>query len=211
MRASNAIVRNHMAHIDLAPIHSHHHAVQFYGDDAELVGTVGLFLSEGLVAGQPAVVIATEPHREAIISALESRFIDVNQARRLGDLVLLDAEETLAAFMMKGAPIGPLFKKAVGDLIEQTLRGRARTPVRAYGEMVDVLWKQGKKDAAIRVEVLWNELAGTHAFSLLCGYSIGSFYKQTRQFENICKLHTHVHDHAQKIVPFEPKQAAKTA
>src|SRR5688572_32569315 len=76
-------------------IHAHHHAVQFYGDERELFKTIGTFLSEGLVAGQPAVVIATPPHSAAIQDALGAHLIDVARARHLGDLVMLDAEETL--------------------------------------------------------------------------------------------------------------------
>ncbi len=34
--------------------------------------------------------------------------------------------------------------------------------VRAYGEMVDLLWKDGNVDGAVQLEALWNEL-GTHA------------------------------------------------
>lgn len=190
-------------------IHPHHHAVQFYGDDAELLKTVGMFLSEGLVSGHPALVIATPPHRIAIEKALESHLIDVAAAKRLGDLVMLDAEETLATFMVDQAPVGSLFRRTIGDVIDQTLRGRERTPIRAYGEMVDVLWKQGKTEVAVRLEVLWNNLAETHIFSLLCGYSIGNFYKQTERYQQVCDLHTHVHDHEEKVVPFTP--AVKTA
>jgi hypothetical protein len=182
------------------PSRIHHHAVQFYGTDDELLKTVGTFLCEGLVAGHPAVVIGTGLHRRAIEAALKSRLIDVERGRRLGDLVLLDAEETLNTFMVGGIPSAALFNKVIGDVIAQTLRGRERTPIRAYGEMVDMLWKQGKIDAAVRLEVLWNELASTQAFSLLCGYAIGNFYKQTQHYEDVCKLHTHVHPSEQKKV-----------
>jgi len=173
-------------------IHQHHHAVQFYGDEAELFKTIGTFLSEGLVSGQPAIVIATPAHGVAIQEALSSHLIDVTRARHLGDLVMLDAEETLGTFMHNGVPDKILFQRHVGDLMEQTLRGRARTPVRAYGEMVDVLWRRGESDAAIRLEVLWNDLAAMHTFSLLCGYAIGNFYKETSKLEEVCDQHTHV-------------------
>jgi len=182
-----------MATHDPARVHSH--AVQFYGDDAELFETVGTFLSEGLVAGQPAIVIATPGHRIAIELALAKHFIDVGAARRLGDLVMLDAEEMLGAFMVDNAPVGSLFRRSIGDVIGQTLRGRERTRVRAYGEMVDVLWKQGKTEAAVRLEVLWNNLADSYAFSLLCGYSIGNFYKHNDKYQEICDLHSYVHPH----------------
>jgi hypothetical protein len=172
--------------------HHHQHGVQFYGDDAELLDTIAGFLGEGLVAGQPLVVIATPEHRAGILAALASRFIDVEGARRIGDLVLLDAEETLATFMVNGMPDPALFRRSVGTVLLDAVRGRERTPVRAYGEMVDVLWKQGRTDSAVRLEVLWNDLADTHAFSLLCGYAIGNFYKQTAGYDEICRLHTHV-------------------
>jgi len=166
--------------------------VQFYGDETELYKTIGTFLSEGLVSGQPAIVIATPAHSVAIQDALSSHLIDVVRARHLGDLVMLDAEETLGTFMHNAVPDKILFQRHVGDLIEQTLRGRARTPVRAYGEMVDVLWRRGESDAAIRLEVLWNDLAATHSFSLLCGYAIGNFYEETSKLEDVCHQHTQV-------------------
>ena len=190
--------------------HAHHHAVQFYGNDAELLKTVGTFLSEGLTAGQPAIVIATADHRTSIEQELQSHLVDVDGARRLGDLVMLDADQVLSTFMIDQAPVGSLFRRSVGAIIEQTRRGRERTPVRAYGEMVDVLWKQGRAEAAIRLEVLWNNLAETHTFSLLCGYSIGNFYKQTDKYHEVRELHTHVHPHTDSILPFTPKTAAET-
>lgn len=180
------------------------HAVQFYTDDAELLKTVGKFLSDGLRAGQPAIVIVTPEHRAGVEHELEAQAIDVAAAKRLGDLVMLDAEETLATFMVDQAPVGALFRRTIGDVIDQTLRGRERTTVRAYGEMVNVLWQQGRTDAAIRLEVLWNNLAETHAFSLLCSYAVGNFFKQTDGYQAVCDLHTHVHGPApeEKVRPF---------
>jgi len=173
-------------------LHHHHHTVQFYGDETELFKTIGLFLSEGLVAGLPAIVIATPDHNVAIQDALSAHLIDVARARHLGDLVILDAEDTLGTFMHNGIPDTILFQRHVGALMEQTVRGRGQTPLRAYGEMVDVLWRRGQADAAIRLEVLWNDLATMFSFSLLCGYAIGSFYKETSRIEEVCDEHTHV-------------------
>ena len=76
-------------------------------------------------------------------------------------------------------------------LLEKAARGRPHCTVRAYGEMVDVLWKDGATAAAIRLEMLWNELAGRHSLSLLCGYAMGNFYKEAA-VEDICSHHTHV-------------------
>lgn len=193
------------------PVHVHQHAVQFYGNDDALFTTVAGFLSEGLVAGQPAVVIATESHTASILDHLTARFIDVERAKHIGDLIILDADDTLATFMRDDAPDPSSFKRHVGDVIGQALGGRVRTPVRAYGEMVDVLWKQEKPEAAIKLEILWNELATTHAFSLLCGYSMGNFYKQTQQYEAVCAQHTHVIRMDDNVIPFERRRVARTA
>ena len=185
---------------ELSP--QHHHAVQFYGCDDVLLQTVAGFLAGGLSAGQPAVVIATASHRAAILEELRHRLIDVTAARRIGDLVLLDANEVLATFMRDDLPDAGAFRYAVGGVLRQAIGGRTTATPRAYGEMVDVLWKRGNEEAAISLEVLWNELAATHRFELLCGYSIGNFYKQASSFERICEQHTHVMTEGHAM-PFE--------
>lgn len=175
------------------PIYDHHHAVQFYGDDESLFTTVAGFLSQGFVDGHPAIIIATEDHRVAILDHLRGRLIDVDKAQEMGLLIVLDAQQTLKLFMVHGSPDQERFEASVGKLIAEVLDGRQdRILIRAYGEMVDVLWKEGKPEAAIRLEMLWNKLAQQHGFALLCGYSIGNFYKETKGFEAICREHTHV-------------------
>lgn len=190
---------------------SHHHAVKFYGSDQSLFATVASFLSEGLVADAPAILIATDGHRAGILEHLESARVDVARARRNGDLVVLDADETLGLLLLDQTPQQELFEQHVGRLIEQALRGRTRTVVRAYGEMVDVLWRQGHADAAIALELLWNKLAMTYRFSLLCGYSMGPFYKQASQYQDVCRQHTHVLGPDTNVVPFPQKRPARSA
>jgi hypothetical protein len=92
--------------------------------------------------------------------------------------------------MVEGWPDDELFAKAVNPVLKKATGGRPNRIVRAYGEMVDVLWQAGQMDAAIRLEILWNELARNHSFSLLCGYSMGNFYKDAA-VEEICRHHTH--------------------
>jgi MEDS: MEthanogen/methylotroph, DcmR Sensory domain len=176
-----------------APVHDHHHAVQFYGDDRHLFTTVAGFLGQGFVDAHPAIVIATPDHATAILECLQGRMIDVERAQSVGDLVVLDADETLALFMEGDHPSAARFEESVGELIREILSQRSdRTLIRAYGEMVDVLWKQGRPEAAVRLEMLWNKLANQHGFALLCGYSMGNFFEETALFEEVCRQHTHV-------------------
>ena len=120
---------------------------------------------------------------------------------------MLDAVEMLGQFMIGDQPDPELFEKSVGVVIRQALAGRGRTVARAYGEMVDVLWKEGRSEAALALEILWNRSVVRHGFALLCGYSMGNFYKQPKQLELVRDHHTHVLG-ADKVVPFHPKRGA---
>ena len=180
----------------------HKHAVQFYADDHSLFTTVATFLGEGLAAGQPAIIIATPAHRASIVEYLCDRLIDCDRAIKNGALVILDAEATLDQFMVGGHPDQDLFEQHVGLGIAKMLEGRGTPVVRAYGEMVDVLWKAGEREAAIQLETHWNKLAHKYNFALLCGYAMGNFYKQSQQFEEVCAQHTHASLPDGKIIAF---------
>jgi hypothetical protein len=169
----------------------HFHAVRFYENKASLCRTVADFLGDGLALAQPGLVIATPAHREAVLEELRSRHIDTEGLQSAGELLVLDAREVLATFMVDGMPDAALFLRHVSAPIERLCRGRRECTIRAYGEMVDVLWQDGMTAAAIRLEMLWNQLAMTHDFSLLCGYAMGSFYKDAGMRE-ICSHHSQV-------------------
>jgi MEDS: MEthanogen/methylotroph, DcmR Sensory domain len=167
------------------------HTVRFYEDDTSLCRLVAEFIGDGLAARQPAVIIATPDHRERIAQALRPLSFDADQLCNDGDLLLLDADQTLSTFMKDGFPDATAFRGSIGSALDRVIARRSPATVRAYGEMVDSLWKAGATDAAIRLEVLWNELANARTFSLLCGYSMGNFYKHGA-YEEICRHHTHV-------------------
>jgi hypothetical protein len=175
----------------VAPTPGHFHAVRFYENKASLCRTVADFLAEGFRAQQPGLVIATPAHTTAVLDELSARDFDVSRLQAVGDLLLLDARDTLATFMADGMPDSAAFKTIVPAIIERLCGERSDRTVRAYGEMVDVLWKDGRTAAAIRLEVLWNQLAMTHAFSLVCGYAMGHFYKDAGM-RDICAQHSHV-------------------
>ena len=134
--------------------------MQFYEDESFLFEVVADFLEAGVQAREPAIVIATESHRAGFWRALEARDVDVERESAGGHLTLLDAGATLSLFMRDGMPDRTLFRGAIAPVIEAGKRSGER--VRAYGEMVDVLWRAGNSQAALRLEQLWNELAETH-------------------------------------------------
>jgi superfamily I DNA/RNA helicase len=156
----------------------HFHGVQFYNDPDALCRIVANFVGEGLEQGALAVIIATHEHVARVESCLRSRGIDADELRRQGNFATLDARDILRRFMTDGMPDASTFKRVVGSALADIRRGRGHCTIRAYGEMVDLLWKDGLEAAAIRLETLWNQLASTDDFELLCGYSMGNFYKQ---------------------------------
>ena len=167
----------------------HFHAVRFYEDDMSLCRIVSDFIAKGVAAGQPGLVIATATHNECILDNLRASGVDVATLQRNNGLLMLDARAMLNLFMEDGLPSPERFHNAVTAALQSVAAGRKHT-IRAYGEMVDLLWKDGHSAASIKVEMLWNKLAGTHDFSLLCGYAMGSFYKDVT-IDDICRHHTH--------------------
>lgn len=172
------------------PSPGHFHAVKFYQDDTALAGIVAAFLAEGFYRGDPGIVIATPDHADAIERCLSERGVDVPALLRDGDLTVFDARDALASFMADDLPNASAFRYSIGTMFKQICEKRPPCTLRAYGEMVDLLWKGGLEAAAIRVETLWNELANTHDFKLLCGYCMGNFYKGAAM-EDIKAQHSH--------------------
>ena len=164
------------------------HLVEFYEDEEKLAQSVARFLGEGLRNGDALVLIATEPHRQAFARALGMLGFDAGQACDAGRLTLLDARETLAAFMRGDEPDRELFEDAIGPVFAN-LAARAPGGVRAYGEMVDVLWQDGRRSAALRLEELWNEFQERHPFRLLCAYAMGNFYREPADLARVSAAH----------------------
>jgi signal transduction histidine kinase len=171
----------------------HSHAVQFYEEPEFLFDTVGHFLGAGLDVGDRLIVIASAAHRAGFLRRVgEGR---AEQAMRSGQLTLVDARETLAKFMIDDMPDPDLFREVLERLmIKATADSPERTRVRAFGEMVDLLWREGNAKAAIRLEEFWNEASERHEFSLLCAYVMGNFYTEgdSAQFLEVCRNHSHV-------------------
>jgi len=170
------------------------HSVQLYEGSEFLVRTVGDFLLEGIRVGQPALVIATPEHQAGIVKQLRASLIDVDMLVQDGLLVMLDAADTLGRFMTDGSPDASRFEDTVGSILRQLTRDHTYVIVRAYGEMVDVLWKQGNISAAIALEDLWNDIARRHRFDLLCAYAMSNFARESASegFAAVCGQHRHV-------------------
>lgn len=170
------------------------HAVQFYERDEFLLEAVSRFVAAGISDGDCSIVIATKAHRTDIEARLVRRGLDLNAARRRGSYVALDAADTLTKFMVGAAPDPAKFQQVVGALIDRSIQGPPLRRVRAFGEMVALLWADGNSAGAIEVEHLWNDLAARQPFSLLCGYPMRAFAgaEHDAAFAAVSAAHAHV-------------------
>jgi hypothetical protein len=135
-------------------------------------------------------VIATPTHGAAIHDQLTA--IDVNLRKRIAqsELLMLDAQEVMNSFIVGGLPDSERFHDTMRPIMDR-VAGRRHPPVRVYGEMVDVLCRNGQEAAAVSLEMLGNQLVAPGKCSLICGYSS----KQVGRgdgFEAICHQHSHV-------------------
>ncbi|HXI60503.1 MAG TPA: ATP-binding protein [Polyangia bacterium] len=168
------------------------HVVQFYEHDDFLIEKVTQYLLPGLRAKEPVIVVATDAHRQAVARALKDSGVDPDGLSASGFLVSLDADETLERLMVDGRPSRPAFQKSVGAVLKAAIARSATGHVRAYGEMVDRLWRAGNAQAAIELEEIWNATAARHSFSLLCGYGMDNFQHEhdAGGFDNVCRAHS---------------------
>jgi signal transduction histidine kinase len=171
------------------------HAVQFYEDHAFLVEVGAKLVAEGLAAGDWVLVFATNAHWTAFSQRLQADGWDVDRPSANGQLTVVDAGDALSQFMENGMPDRERFLELVGRLFEARGSQYERAPVRAYGEMVDVLLRQGNARAALRLEELWNEVGAMRPMALLCAYGMGNFDSaaDTARFLAVCNEHGHVH------------------
>jgi hypothetical protein len=149
------------------------HLVQFYADHNRLLDTLEGFISAGLCSGEAVVVIATPPHLHALEARLQGRGIDLVTARNENRYLPFGARDAMDRFMADAWPDAGRF----AAFLDETL-ARARGPgrkVRAFGEMVAVLWAAGQREAALQLERLWCDACGRGRLSLLCAYPTSGF------------------------------------
>ena len=172
----------------------HEHLVQFYETEEFLVRSVSTFFAAALRSGEAGILVATPAHRAAIEEALASGgSCDLLAACARGQYVALDAADTLATFMVDGQPDPQRFAASVGDVIRRA--GTDRPGVRAFGEMVALLWRQGNRCGALRLEELWNDLQRDLHFTLFCAYPMNGFANDDGHpvgVTGVCALHSRV-------------------
>lgn len=144
------------------------HVVQIYNSERSYLECLEDFVTAGLRSDEAVIVIAKRQNIETLSKRLAHAAVDPEATCAAGELIVMDAEQTLRRFMVNGWPVKKQFTAVMTELLERaTANGRK---VRAFGEMVAMLWDRRQYEATVRLEYLWDEFCARVSLPLLCAY-----------------------------------------
>jgi hypothetical protein len=165
------------------------HVVQIYENDQAFLQLLEGFVSVGLKNLECVIIIATASHKDGLVSRLHNQGFDVNRLTDDDQLILLDAEEVLNKFMINDWPDEELFTETISQVILKA--NNRQRQIRAFGEMVALLWSKGLSGATVRLESLWNRFCASQKFCLFCAYPKSGFTQNSvSSIESICNCHS---------------------
>jgi MEDS: MEthanogen/methylotroph, DcmR Sensory domain len=168
------------------------HSVQIYGSETIFMDALEGYASAGLRRGESVVLISTAAHLHELEKRLRANWLDLDRARWENRYVALLAQETLSRFMVDEMPDESLFNTVAGDILERA-RGVKKRRVRAFGEMVALLWKAGNCAGAIALEGLWNKVQAEEKFPLFCAYPREGFMgESSASIRSVCATHSRI-------------------
>jgi DNA-binding NarL/FixJ family response regulator len=173
------------------------HEVGFFSHDRWFLEEVTHFVGKALEAGNAAIVVATEAHRNSLLPRFRAYGMDIGRAADQGRYIALDAAEALSTFMVNDVPDPVRFIKTFEDLILSAAKAaQGKNPrVAVFGECAHLLWAQGATEAVIEIEQLGNQLVNEYDVDILCGYSLDRFdgTMDGLIYQRICSEHSAVH------------------
>src|SRR3954470_13762243 len=170
------------------------HSVHFYENQSALIERLCGISSSALRTGNSVLIVATAAHRLELVKQLKEAGVDVRSMAREGRFIMFDAKETLDAFMVDDMPDAALFQSTVGQILFEARKkaiGKDQG-LTVFGEMVAVLWDEGNREAAIKLEEIWNETLNDRTFHLHCAYPRSAFRGADSGMDSICHTHSHV-------------------
>jgi hypothetical protein len=168
------------------------HAVQLYQEEDDLTLAIARFAAAGLAAGEGVVILGSARRWQSLQERLRAEGIDPHHSVLRGQLRLFGARTILSSCMSRGVPDHLAFHQTVGGVLALA---RMRYPVlRVFAELTDMLWTDGRREAAEAIERFWNKLRASQAFSLLCACPLDSLDGRAYDgaLQSVCALHTHL-------------------
>lgn len=167
------------------------HVVHFYDEEEALIQSAAAYLAGALLRGAPALVLLAPQKQGAMRGKLEEMGVDTERGIAARQLVLVDSAATVERLLVGGMPEQRRFEDVIGTQVASLTDAWRPFQVHAFGDMVDLLYGRGDRDAAIELERLWNVLAHRLGFALYCAYDAMKFTHDNHRdaFESICRHH----------------------
>lgn len=167
------------------------HIVQIYEDDKVFMDLLEGYVASGFKAGDSVIILATAEHLKVLNQRLKSQGFDLFSLTLQDQYIPLNAEETLSQFMINEWPDENLFFHLLTNLL---LRARKKNrQVRAFGELVALLWAKGYSGATVHLEHLWHRYCASEEFRLFCAYPKSGFTQDANaSINNICGCHSKI-------------------
>lgn len=148
----------------------HRHEMLVYSDDLAFFDGFTQFVGRRLMGGKAVVVLATEQHRNGLLSRLQQFGVDIGSVLNQRRYVALDAAETLKAVLVNGVPDEELFSRKTAELILGVAEGAKveTSRIAACGECAPLL----RGEASIQLERMWNKAIRQYNVEVFCGYSL---------------------------------------
>ena len=168
------------------------HLVMYYEDEGYFADGVARFVEAGLRDDGQVVVIATPAHADNILTALGRRTPEARRARDDGRLHTWDARAVRDELVVDDGLDPDGLERCLGAWLSSTTG--AGHPVSIFGEVVALLWTEGRYGLAHDLEEAWNRLGRRWPFRLLCAYPMGGFAddESPTRFLEVCRQHSSV-------------------
>jgi len=172
------------------------HVVQFYEREEWLYRAIARFFEPAWRTGSPVIMIARRRTFDGVLACLGA-----DAAVAATRMQFIDAQTVLDRIM----PGDCLDRSAAAAALDALPAGCGANGAATwiYGEMVDVLCKRGRRDAAIALEAVWNDCCAGPGFAVMCGYDLAGFDGDVpgEDYRAVCQSHTHVLTAASLAVP----------
>ena len=144
------------------------HVVQMYDCEESLLRLLTAFVVGGIRCGNAVVVIATKTHILEIRERLRKAGFDPFSLKLKDQFIPVDADGMITKFFVNGWPDEILFNYHLSRILKRARNYNRQ--VRAFGEMVALLYQRGLTEQTVQLESLWNKFCRVNSLSLYCAY-----------------------------------------
>lgn len=171
---------------------SGNYTVQICLTENSQVDLVTRYIKDGLFTGDAIFVISRPGLRKILKLKMNALSFDGQSLQDQNQIRFFDAEFLLMYLNADESIEEAVFHETVAAPMYNAQSKYKK--VRTFGEIFDILWKQGQYDVVKQLADYCKNLTDTEEFSYLCTYSLDHLDSDSydEAIECICKYHTHL-------------------